>query len=302
MAKTKLKNVLLALLLVSFLCFSAAILLNIPALYRYQALPAYPSILLAQATLLSCGLCIYALYILVWQPVQMRNRLRYELVERVSKPWLNNKQWATRRVYHSYFGKLLVHALLLVNWWAAIWFLIFGQFTLLSHQPKIILALCGAVVLIGVVLLWRGLWDVLSWLRNGTAYLQILTLPGRPGDYFAGKIVVGYKCKLTSPMKISIVCFERKWSTVTDSSDGYSKASILREARQWFVEDILVKPHAMTFNDGHLLVPFEFKIPTDAPTSGACSDDAEVIWQVRTEYGKKSVSKYRMTFDVPVYC
>lgn len=183
-------------LIVTFVAFILLVfLINLPSLYLEQGLPLFPALLAAQAAAVGIALCLYGIYLVFVVAVRNRRRLRQQTSKASNKPWMDNPQWARKRIRHSKAGKVILMWVFVANWWGTIWFIALDKGSDLWTQSLPVALLCVVFVMIGVIMLWSVIRNSISWKRFGQSFLIIETLPGRPGQRFKGHIEIGFQPK-----------------------------------------------------------------------------------------------------------
>lgn len=288
------------LILAFIMALLAVFLVNLPSLYTEQGLPLFPALLAGQACIIGLLICLYGLYILVVEPLSNRNRLRREIASDAAMPWLENSQWASKRMTHTRAGKVLFLWLFVANWWGAIWFFATDRGKQLWEQSLPVKLLCMIIVLIGVVMLWSAIRNTISWVKFGTTALLIETLPGRPGQVFTGDIELGFRPQSKTPTKLHLTGFVRHW-TQRIEAEGHRRINDTHDEAPFHESDKRIKAAEIKAAGHCFWVPVRLDIPAGTHSSGACGDDCEVVWKLIIQTRSPDGGSFDAEFEIPVF-
>ncbi len=289
-----------SLILVLLILLLAVFLVNLPSLHREQGLPLYPALLSGQACLIGVLVCLYGLYVLLVEPHKNRTRLRRELGAGSNARWLENSQWANKRMTHTRAGKVLFLWLFVANWWGAIWFFATDRGAQIWEQSLPVKLLCLVIVLIAVVMLWSAIRNSISWAKFGTTTMWIDTLPGRPGQIFRGYLQIGFKPDPRTPTKLRLTGFVRHWTQRIAAEDS-RRINDSHDEVPFHESETRIKAAQVKATGRWFRIPVNLEIPADARSSGACGDDCEVIWKLVIQTRSPDGSSFDADFEIPVF-
>ncbi len=294
------QRVFASLVLVLLVALLAVFLVNLPSLHREQGLPFFPALLAGQACLIGIVVCSYCLYVLLIEPRGNQTRLRREQASGSTMPWMENKQWAGKRMTHTRAGKVLFLWLFVVNWWGAICFFVTDRGAEIWEQSLPVKLLCGLFLIIGVVMFLSAVRNSISWVKFGTISLVIDTLPGRPGEVFKGHVEIGFKPEARARTKLQLTGFVRHW-TQHMSTEGNRRINDRYDEAPFHECDKRIKSAQIETNGRDFLIPVSLDIPADARSSGACGDDCEVVWKLVVQTRSPDGNSFDADFEVPVF-
>ncbi|MEO1160703.1 MAG: hypothetical protein AAFW74_09655, partial [Pseudomonadota bacterium] len=244
--------------------------------------------------------CSYGLYLFLIEPLSNQTRLRRDLASGSVAPWLDNKQWAGKRMTHTRAGKVVFLWLFVVNWWGAIWFFATDRGEKLWVESLPVILLCGLFLLIGMMMLWSAIRNSISWVRFGTTSLVIDTLPGRPGEVFKGRVEIGFKPDSRVQTKLQLTGFLRHW-TQHMSAEGKRRINDRHDEAPFYEFNKRIKSVQIETNGRDFTIPVSLDVPADARSSGACGDDCEVVWKLVIQTRSPDGSSFDADFEVPVF-
>ncbi|MEO9875616.1 MAG: hypothetical protein ABJM26_17710 [Anderseniella sp.] len=289
-----------SVILVLLIALLAVFLVNLPSLFREQGLPLFPALLAGQACLIGLLICLYGLYVFLIEPLSNRNRLRRELARGTATPWLQNSQWASKRMSHTRAGKVLFLWLFVVNWWGALWFFASDRGQQIWEQSLPVMLLCVFLVFIGVVMLWSAIGNSINWAKFGTTNMFIDTLPGRPGQDFRGYIEIGFKPESRVPTTLQLTGFVRHW-TQRIAAEGNRRVKDTHDEAPFHEREIRIKAAEIKATGRCFRVPVNVPIPARTRSSGACDDNSEVIWKLAIQTRSPNGSSFEADFEIPVF-
>lgn len=294
------QRVIPSLILVLLIALLAVFLVNLPSLYSDQGLPLFPAFLAGQACLIGLLVCLYGLYVLLLEPSSNRRRLIRELGAGNTMPWLENQQWANKRMTHTRAGKVLFLWLFVANWWGAIWFIATDRGAQIQEQSLPVQLLCLFIFLIGVVMFWSAIRNSINWAKFGTTAMFIDTLPGRPGRVFKGYIEIGFKPEPRTPTKLHLTGFVRRW-TQRIATEGNRRINDSHDEAPFHESEKRIKAADIKATGRCFRIPVNLDIPADARSSGACGDDCEIIWKLAVQTRSPKGSSFDAGFEIPVF-
>lgn len=301
MKNSKLKQLVITIVLCFIIVILGSTALHIPTLYFETDLSLYPAMLLAQGVMIGIPLCIYGLYLVCMEPVLARRRLARSLAQSVSAPWAANPQWRRREVVHTSAGKVIFLWLFVINWWGAVWFFVQDIGHEMLEAPLAVQIFSGTFLIVGMVIVRLAVINTTSWVKFGKSSLMIETLPGQPGCIFRGTIKTGFKKKPKRAALLQIIASERQWRREVDATEGYKRRGDVRELGPIYANQIKVPPKYMALNDLQLEIPVKVPIPSDVPNTGAITADTEVVWTIYVSFTVSNGLKYQASFEIPVY-
>ncbi len=289
---------LIIMLMFAGLMLCLSFLTYIPYLYSEEGLPLFPSLLAAETALICIGLCGYSLYKLISKTILSIERHFVPVLE----PWLANPAWAKGEVVYSAKAHALLFWFFPINWIGALWFFYDDRGDELVRQGIAIWILCIILVLVGVITVIVAFKKTFRAIRYRKSTLMIDTLPGRPGEYFKGRIKIPHRSRPETPFRIIVQGIEIRLEELEVDVDGETrKRSDMRECPPFFEEKQTLYPSRLERTEDQFCVPIKVRLPVDAPSSGKQSKDLEITWRLVIEDLTKGAPNYVATFDIPVF-
>jgi hypothetical protein len=220
--------------------------------------------------------------LLIGAVIAKRKAKRQQVVaaDKPDAPWLWRDDWKTGRI-RSAAGYEALFVTLFAFFWNAISWPVF--LIVMNDRQKAPLLVVGAFPLIGCGLM---AWAAYVWLRRlkwGVSEFEMAAVPGVIGGPLAGFIHAPAGIQPADGFVLHLRCVRR-------TSDGENTS----EKTIWEDEKRIVRD--LTTSDGqHTLIPVQFTIPYDQPSSGD-----PVKWKLRVQ-AKVTGVDYNAEFEVPVF-
>ena len=299
---SRLARIAIAIVLAFVFLLCVTFLVNIPDLHANEGLPLFPAVLVAEAMLLGAALCAYGVYAILLKPLLGQRRLENSRSKPGRQPWLDNAQWAAKRVTYSSVGKVVFLWFFTFNWWGALVFFAQDRGSRLVNESVPVLILCVVLVLIGVLTVHTVIKKTIEWLRFGRSALVIDTLPGMPGQTFQGRIETGFRKRPQRAISLRLTGFTRHWSErAYIPHEENRRVTDVRESVPFFEDEQKISPLKLVDMKGRITIPVRFDIPSGAPSSGLVDGDMEVIWRINASSTGKEHPPYEGEFDIPVF-
>jgi hypothetical protein len=145
---------------------------------------------------------------------------------------------------------------------------------------------------VGVILLLCAAYITVRRLKFGRSHLELETLPGCVGGWFAGTLRASPRLREADFIDVALRCIKR-------TTTGSGKERKTREDTLWEQEQALSANRLPTDRDGRCEVPVSFRIPTDCTPMTDGSYDG-IFWQVYVR-ARVPGADYAGSFNVPVY-
>ncbi|WBT37862.1 hypothetical protein [Hyphomicrobium sp. DMF-1] len=230
----------------------------------------------------------------LWDAEQARLEARYP-----GQPWMQRKDWASRRVTHSNLGVTALLWVWNIGWWGALAFI--GT----VNRDKIRVALdeswwtyflLGAFVFCGLIALRFALAATWAHVRYGRTTLRLDTLPAYIGDRFRGTVEARLRARPVEPLRAALICEQLKWIRIRTGGKTTSRLDVRELAR---VEREIPASLVMVSRTG-ARIPVEIDVP---PASREYSLDSEgngVRWTLHVD-APDSKQPFSCSFEIPVY-
>lgn len=294
------RRIVLCLFLSLFVVIFGLFLLAIPKFHNNSGLPLFPSLIAAEALLIAMSLCFYILNKILFLPLRNQARLSFARGRNRSTPWLENSQWANRRITHSNAGKVILLWLFVFNWWGAIWFFAQDRGVELLKQSLAIKLFSLIFILMGLLMLIFAIRNTLNWIRFNRSALLIETLPGRPGSPFRGTFELGFRPKYNAAVLVHFTAFIRHWRHL-EHVDAARKLRGMQDEEPFHDVKVRIKTAGIQKAGEHFYVPVAMTIPRGSPSSGGFGEDSEVIWRLALYARTRHGAKFHAQFDIPVF-
>ncbi len=211
------------------------------------------------------------------------------------QPWLRRKDWAAGRILSGEPDVLRQYVVAM-----ALVILLVAVFLVVEDKPFtgpslffISFFLAG-----GVAILIAAARATLHWRKFGRSAFEMRSVPGVIGGELAGVIRVPTRLCPESGYDLSLVClhrFRRRSPRAGDQSHTTTVEVVLWQQNQPLVQ-------ALPAEDARCsLIPVEFKVPADQPSSGDENPNySYIIWRLEARATLPGLD-YQARFDVPVF-
>lgn len=230
----------------------------------------------------------------LWDAEKARLEARYP-----GQPWMQRKDWASRRVMHSNIGVTALLWVWNIGWWGALAFI--GT----VNRDKIRAALeeswwnyllIAAFVLCGLIALRFAIAATWAHVRYGRSTLRLDTLPAYIGDKFRGTVEARLSSRPIEPLKAALICDQLKWIRIRTGGKSTSRLEVKELAR---IEREIPAALVMVSRAG-ARIPIEIDVPPAGREYTLDSEGNGIRWTLHVEAagGKQP---FACTFEVPVY-
>lgn len=218
-------------------------------------------------------------------------RARIRAAESPKQPWLWKDQWASGRLVDSSKQTTFVFGLIAIFWNAVSWTvtLLIGFDEIFGKTKEAMFVLIFPAV--GLILLIAAGWMFVRWRKFGDSVLEIETLPGVVGGWFAGTVQTSVPILTNDGLSIMLRCVNRV-------TTGSGKNRSTSEYTLYEDEQILTGRLPAARGGGNS-IPISFRIPADCePTSDRGNND--ILWRLRL-HGEMPGADYVANFVLPIY-
>lgn len=204
------------------------------------------------------------------------------------EPWLAREEWAQRRIRDE--GAKMAGCFLA---FAAVWTLVSGFIATVILRQQGGLGEFFFVLLfplVGMLLMGVGVYLMIRRRRFGIPVLELATLPGVPGQTFAGLIRTRAIIDPEGGFQVRLVCLR-----ITQTGSGKNRRT--DETTLWEHEEVM--PGATRRHDG-IAIPVAVPLPADARETDERDSTDKVIWRLEAEAALPGVD-FKARFEVPVF-
>lgn len=204
------------------------------------------------------------------------------------EPWLAREEWAQRRIRDE--SARMAGCVL---GFAVVWTIISSGIaaTIIAQSGGLgdaIFVLIFPVV--GLVLIGVGSYLLLRRRRFGIPVLELATLPGVPGETFAGLVRTRATFDPEGGFRVRLRCVRRR-------ETGSGKNRRTDEDTLWEHEEIM--PGATRQADG-IAIPVAVPLPADVPETDERNSSDKVIWRLEVHAAVPGID-FKGQFEVPVF-
>lgn len=204
------------------------------------------------------------------------------------EPWLAREEWAQRRIRDE-ASKMAGCFLAFAAVWTAISGIIaaailsqsggLGEFFFVLLFP-----------LVGILLMGVGIYGMIRRRRFGVPVLELATLPGVPGETFAGLVRTRATFDPEGGFQVRLQCLR-----ITQTGSGKNRRT--DETTLWEHEEVM--PGATRRTDG-IAIPVAVPLPADARETDERDSTDKVVWRLEVEAALPGVD-FKARFEVPVF-
>lgn len=151
-----------------------------------------------------------------------------------------------------------------------------------------------ALAVIGAVIVFRAIRELLRFLLFRTSRFELATLPGVVGQKLAGTVRTHRVMHVEGEYLVTLRCSRIITVPRTDSAETYRQTDVLWEERRPFNGER--DPQA----NGGMMIRVEFEIPDDAEPTRSGDSLTTIKWQMVVDAEAGAVD-YHATFEVPVF-
>lgn len=204
------------------------------------------------------------------------------------EPWLAREEWAQRRIRDE--GAKMAGCFLA---FAVVWTLVSGFIaTVILRQPGGLGEFFFVLLfpLVGLLLVGVGVYLMIRRRRFGIPVLELATLPGVPGQTFAGLVRTRATIDPEGGFQMRLACLR-----ITQTGSGKNRRT--DETTLWEHKEVM--PGATRRDDG-IAIPVAVPLPADARETDERDSTDKVIWRLEVNAALPGVD-FKGRFEVPVF-
>ena len=202
-------------------------------------------------------------------------------------PWQSRPDWAAGRIRSTDRRNCILTGVFAVIWNAFSWTALLVAWPQMAHQnspAKWLMLLFPAV---GVGLFGAAVYSGLKWLKFGSAFFEMTSVPGVVGGALEGTIKWGRFLRFPTGVTVRLCCLRQ--ITTGAGEHRSTRTQILWESE-----------HPRPDDGGAAAIPVLVAIPADAPETNNANPADQILWQLSAS-AKLSGVDFAETFIVPVF-
>lgn len=215
-----------------------------------------------------------------------------------TEPWLWNPKWKARKIPSNQKAQAIILGVIALVWNAI-------SLPVLTVLPREIERKNYAILfllifpIIGAALLYFGGQAVLRWKRFKKVWLELQTLPARPGASLRGVIHPGVRLEGIKTMAAEFVCERSERVHRSSSSNSKSKSSI-ETSRIWQSKVDIPPSRISTAMDES---PIQIDVPVPSDARDCCElvkGSYGIAWKLIV-HAELAGPDFKAEFDIPVF-
>lgn len=208
------------------------------------------------------------------------------------QPWLLKKEWAEGRMVDSNKTTFFVVLAIALFWNAISWTATIGVFSDDSNAEEAAKYVVLLFPLIGLLLAWGAVYQLLRWRKFGDSTFEMAEVPGVIGGSLGGVVLT--KVNVRPENGFHVILRNLKEVTTGSGKNRSTHTTVLWEGEQWVKEDALADDPTQS------AIPIFFNIPYECQAPERVSNDVNIKWELKVKADVPGVD-YEAVFNPPVF-